>query len=326
MKNYLDDLPKPFLILAPLDDVTDTVFRQVVGSCAPPDLFFTEFTNVDALQSAGRDATLRRLQFTDREQPLIAQIWGKQPENFYKTAKELVDMGFVGIDLNMGCPDKAVVKNGCGGGLIENKELAREIIQAVQEGADGKIPVSVKTRIGFKEFDEGWLQLMFSQTLNMLSVHLRTVKEMSLVPAHWEMMDQIKQMRDSLSPTTALVGNGDVQTRRQAIELTEKYGIDGIMIGRGIFHDPFVFAENSPWEEYSRQQKIELYQRHVQLFAETWQNQERRVHVLNKFCKIYINGFGGAKELRDKLMHAQDTDELLGLLRTALKPDTSRPI
>lgn len=324
MKNYLDNLPNPFLILAPLDDVTDTVFRQVVGSCAAPDLYFTEFTNVDALQSPGRENTLRRLQFTEKERPLIAQIWGKQPENFYKTAKELVEMGFDGIDLNMGCPDKAVVKNGCGGGLIENKKLAQEIIKATQEGAANQIPVSVKTRIGFKDFDKEWLELLFSQKLNMLSVHLRTVKELSLVPAHWEIMDVIRHMRDSISPDTALVGNGDIESRLQAEELVKKYGIDGAMIGRGVFHDPYVFAKNSPWDSFGPEQKIELYEKHVSLFAQTWQNQERRVHVLNKFCKIYINGFNGAKELREKLMRANDTDELLSLL-SAAKQDISRP-
>jgi len=316
MKNYLDTLPKPFLVLAPLDDVTDTVFRRVIASCASPDLFFTEFTNVDALQSPGRQNTLKRLQYTGKEQPLIAQIWGKTPENFYKTAQELVEMGFVGIDINMGCPDKAVVKNGCGGGLIENRQLASEIIQATQEGAGGKIPISVKTRIGFKEYDPDWLQHVLSHKLNMLSIHLRTVKEMSLVPAHWELADEVRNLRDKVSPTTSLVGNGDVMSRNQAEELAEKHNYDGIMIGRGVFHDPFVFSAASPWETYSKNQKLDLYQRHIELFAATW-GDARKLHTLNKFCKIYINGFAGAKELRDKLMHAGSAKELLELIQTA---------
>lgn len=316
MKNYLDELPKPFLVLAPLDDVTDTVFRRVVASCAAPDLFFTEFTNVDALQSPGRTNTLKRLQYTDKEQPLIAQIWGKTPENFYKTAQELVEMGFVGIDLNMGCPDKAVVNNGCGGGLIQNKQLASEIIQATQEGAAGKIPVSVKTRLGFKEVDSEWLKHIFSHKLNMLSIHLRTVKEMSLVPAHWELADEVCKIRDEVSPATALVGNGDVVSRIQAKELAEKYKYDGIMIGRGVFHDPFVFSSDSPWENYSKNQKLDLYQNHIELFVATW-GSERKLHTLNKFCKIYINGFPGAKELRDKLMHTSSAEELLELIEAA---------
>ncbi len=316
MKNYLDTLPKPFLALAPLDDVTDTVFRQVIASCAAPDLFFTEFTNVDALQSPGRNSALKRLQFTRKEQPLIAQIWGKTPENFYKTAQELVEMGFVGIDLNMGCPDKAVVKNGCGGGLIQNKQLASEIIQATQEGAAGKIPVSVKTRLGFKEYDPEWIKLVFAHKLNMLSIHLRTVKEMSLVPAHWELADEVRGLRDAASPTTALVGNGDVMSRAQADELAQKYQYDGIMIGRGVFHDPFVFSNNSPWETYSKNQKLDLYQKHIELFMATWHG-ERKLHTLNKFCKIYVNGFAGSKQLRDRLMHASSAEELLNFLESA---------
>ncbi len=316
MKNYLDELPKPFLALAPLDDVTDTVFRQVIVDCAPPDLLFTEFTNVDALQSPGRANTLKRLQYTQKEQPLIAQIWGKKPENFYKTAQELVEMGFVGVDLNMGCPDKAVVKNGCGGGLIQNKELASEIIQATQEGVAGKIPVSVKTRLGFKQYDPDWLEHIFSHKLNMLSIHLRTVKEMSLVPARWELASEVRKLRDAISPDTALVGNGDVASYAQAQDLVTKYRYDGIMIGRGVFRDPFIFSINSPWESYSKNQKLDLYQKHIELFMATWQG-ERKLHTLNKFCKIYVNDFAGSKQLRDKLMHATSAEELLDLLRSA---------
>lgn len=316
MTNYLQTLPRPFLALAPLDDVTDTVFRQVVAGCCPPDLFFTEFTNVDALQSPGRENTLKRLKFTNIEQPLIAQIWGKTPENFYKTAKELASMGFVGIDLNMGCPDKAVVKNGCGGGLIQNKQLASEIIKATQEGAGGRIPVSVKTRIGFREYDPEWLRFILSHSLDMVTVHLRTVKEMSLVPAHWELASEVRELRDSISPTSVLVGNGDVASRAQAEELVRTHGYDGIMIGRGIFHDPFVFSQNSGWADYSKNQKLELYQKHIELFDDTW-GEDRKLHTLNKFCKIYINGFAGAKELRDKLMHASSVEDLLALLQSA---------
>src|SRR6266705_1083492 len=175
-------LPKPFFVLAPMDDVTDSVFRQIVAACSPPDLFFTEFVNVDGLQSAGRERLLKRIQFTPSEQPLVAQIWGKKPENYRKTAKELVELGFAGIDINMGCPDKTVVTNGCCSALINNRELALEIIRATQEGADGKVPVSVKTRLGFNEVDLSWHELLLQQNLSMLSVHGRTRKHMSAVP------------------------------------------------------------------------------------------------------------------------------------------------
>lgn len=311
MKNYLQNLPKPFLILAPMDDVTDTVFRRVVALTAPPDVFFTEFVNVDALQSAGRTAALRRLRYTEGERPIIAQIWGKNPNNFYKTAAELVEMGFDGIDINMGCPDKAVLKNQCGGALIQHPERAVEIIKAVQNGSSNKLPVSVKTRIGFREYDERWLRAVLEQKLSMLSIHLRTVREMSKVPAHWELMDQIKLLRDEVSPQTKIIGNGDVLTREQALDLAKKHQIDGVMIGRGIFHDPYLFAEQSPWADISVADKLDLYKKHVELFAQTWEEGERSIAPLNKFCKIYVSGFDGAKELREDLMSSKSIKELL---------------
>ncbi len=317
MQNPPSTLPKPFFILAPMDDVTDTVFRQLIASLASPDLFFTEFVNVDALQSAGREAALKRLRFTEKETPLIAQLWGKKPENYFKTAQELSELGYAGIDLNMGCPDKAVVKNGCCAALINNRELAIEIIKATQAGA-GKLPVSVKTRIGFSEIDFSWHALLLQQKLNMLTVHGRTAKQLSKVPADWDAINHIRELRDQLYPSTLIVGNGDVLTLTQAKQLAKRYKLDGIMIGRGVFQDPFVFSNDNPWETYNREQRIDLYRRHVELFAKTWQKGERNIHTLNKFCKIYISGFDGAKELRENLMQAKDSDTLLYYLQQAL--------
>jgi tRNA-dihydrouridine synthase len=326
--NYLECLPKPFFVLAPMDDVTDTVFRQIVAECARPDLFFTEFVNVEGLQSPGRSNLLRKLRFTPIEQPLIVQIWGKNPDNFYKTARELADgtfarelglperVNFSGIDLNMGCPDKTIVKNGTCSALINNRELALEIIQATQEGAAGQLPVSVKTRLGLNTIDLGWHEFLLRQKLDMLTIHLRTRKEMSKVPANWDAISQIRDLRDQLAPQTKIVGNGDVISHRQGLELVSTYRLDGIMIGRGIFHDPYVFARESPWLTINHQAKIDLFIKHVKLFADTWQPGERNIATLNKFCKVYINGFDGAKELRDHLMQACSTDELLALLQT----------
>ncbi len=312
------DLPKPFFVLAPMDDVTDTVFRQLVADCARPDLMFTEFVNVDGLQSPGRENLLHKLAFSAKEQPLIAQIWGKVPENYYKTTKELIDMGFAGVDINMGCPDKAVLKNGCCVALADNRELAGEIIDAVQRAAGDDFPVSVKTRLGNREIDLSWHEFLLNKKLNMLTIHGRTAKEMSKVPVHWDEVNKIREMRDKLSPTTLFVGNGDILTRQQGLELAEKYQLDGVMIGRGVFHDPFVFAQASPWSGYSKQQKIELYTQHVKLFAKTRPDAERKIATLGKFCKIYINDFPGAKELREQLMSARSIDELLSLLYSAI--------
>jgi tRNA-dihydrouridine synthase len=312
--NTLEKLPKPFFVLAPMDDVTDTVFRQIIAGTAAPDLFFTEFVNVDGLQSPGRAKLLPKLQFSEKERSIIAQIWGKIPDNYYKTAQDIVAMGYDGVDINMGCPDKAVVKNGCCSALIENRELAAEIIKAVKRGADGKIPVSVKTRVGFNSIDLTWIEFLLQQDLDMLTIHARTKKEMSKVPAHWDLFTEIVTMRDRIAPTTKLVGNGDVLSKQQGKELAEQYGLNGIMIGRGIFQDPYLFADETPWPDITKEEKIALYRKQVQLFANTWQNNERRVATLNKFCKVYIQGFNGAKELREKLMNAKTTNELLDIL------------
>jgi len=311
----LQQLPKPFFVLAPMDDVTDTVFRQIIADCALPDLYFTEFVNVDGLQSPGRPKLLKKIQFTAKEKPLIAQIWGKIPDNFRKTADELVQMGFSGIDINMGCPVKAVVKNGCCSALINNRELAVEIIKATQEGVAGRVPVSVKTRVGFNEVDLSWLELLLQQKLSMLTIHGRTTKQQSAVPADWELIGKVRELRDKIAPGTLIVGNGDVESRAQGLELADKYQLDGIMIGRGVFHDPFVFAEDSPWPQYSKQQRVDLFATHVKLFSETWKNEDRNIVTLNKFCKIYIQGFDGAKELREQLMKASSATELLALLK-----------
>lgn len=324
--SVLNGLSKPFFVLAPLDDVTDTVFRQVIAGCAPPDIFFTEFVNVDGLQSPGRPKLLKKLRFTETEQPLIAQIWGKNPENFRKTAEQVADgtfarelglpegVNFAGVDLNMGCPDKTVVKNGCCSALINNRELAKEIIDATKDGLAGRLPLSVKTRVGFNEVDMSWIEFLLEQKLNMLTVHARTRKEMSKVPANWELIGVARGLRDRLGVDTLIVGNGDVRDRAHGEQLAKQYKLDGIMIGRGIFADPYAFAEESPWENQTPEERIALYRKQVELFAETWQNKERPIHTLNKFCKIYINHFDGAKELREKLMQAQSADELLEML------------
>jgi len=328
--SFLSKLPRPFFVLAPMDDITDTVFRQIVAGCAPPDLYFTEFVNVDGLQSPGREKLLHKLRFGKKETPIIAQIWGLKPENFYKTTKELIKMGFDGVDLNLGCPVKTVIKNGACAALMNNRELAGEIIEATREGARstgstsspqassglaGKhFPVSVKTRVGFTTVDMSWLEFLLSKKLNMLSIHGRTAKQLSDKPPDWDVIGQVREMRDTLCPATLIVGNGDVMSRAQGLELADKYKLDGIMIGRGVFADPFVLAKQSPWAGYTQKQKIELYRRHVKLFAKTWTKGERRIETLNKFCKVYISGFDGAKELREQLMSAKSTGQLLDML------------
>lgn len=321
----------PLFILAPMDEVTDTVFRQIVASTAKPDMFFTEFVNVDGLNSPGREKLLPKLRFTTSEQPLIAQIWGKKPENFYLFCKQVADgslarelglsegVNFAGVDLNMGCPAQSEVQNGTCSALIkpENRELALAIIRASREGLDTAatpLPLSVKTRLGFSDVDFTWHEALLSEKLNMLTVHGRTRKQMSKVPADWSLIGEVVKLRDQLSSATKIVGNGDVVSKGQGRQLAAQYNLDGIMVGRGIFTDPYVFADNSPWPTLTKAERIALYTRHVQLYKQTWGDDYRPVRVLNKFCKVYISGFDGAKELRERLMAATSSSELLDML------------
>jgi nifR3 family TIM-barrel protein len=313
--SFYEGLKKPFLILAPMDDVTDTVFRQVVADLAPPDLYFTEFVNADGLQSPGRERLMPKLRFSQKERPIIAQIWGIKPENFYKTTKLVKELGYDGVDLNMGCPVKKVVKGGACAALITNRELAGELIDATMDAAGDDFPVSVKTRVGFTTVDMNWIEFLLGKKLDLLSIHGRTAKQLSKVPADWELIGRVRQMRDSLCPATLIAGNGDVKSRAQAEQLAVKHGLDGIMVGRGIFHDPFVFSKESPWGSYTKEQKLRLFANHIELFAKTWQKGEYRFDSLKKFCKVYINGFDGASVLRAEFMAATNPQEALDNLR-----------
>lgn len=326
MVNSLNKLPKPFLVLAPMDDVSDSVFRQIVATCAAPDLFFTEFVNVDGLMSSGRPKLLKKLRFAASEKSLIVQLWGLNPANFRAVAAQIADgslarelglptgCNFVGVDLNMGCPAKGEVKNGTCSALINNRPLAATIIAATREGLAGRLPLSVKTRVGFSAVDMDWLGFLLGQNLQMLTIHGRTRQEMSKVPANWDLIGKAREMRDELAPATLIVGNGDVVSHAHALELAERYQLDGVMIGRGVFHDPYVFSPEAIWETTPRAERLDLYRRHVQLFTTTWRDGERAIQTLNKFCKVYVNGFDGAKELREVLMPAGSTAELLSIL------------
>ena len=231
MKDYLYGLKKPFLVLAPMYDVTDTVFRQVISEIAPPDFTMSEFVNVDGLASEGRKKLLPKIVYNPSENPMIYQFWGKKPENYKKITEQVFDYSLtdsaneqagqkkldktgqekiIGVDINMGCPDKAVVKNGCCSALIKDHSLAEEIIEATREGIAGRGTLSVKTRLGFSEIDMEWIEFLLSKRLNMLSIHLRTVREMSKVPAHLELLKDIVGMRDHLAPDTLIVANGDI--------------------------------------------------------------------------------------------------------------------
>ena len=313
MKNFWQDLPKPFFVLAPMEAVTDVVFRHVVEAAGGPDVYFTEFTNAASyFNEKGRASTRGRLAFTDDEQPMVAQIWGNNPEYFAFMAKGLAQQGFAGIDINMGCPVKDVVKTGAGSGLIRNPERAAELIAAAKTSG---LPVSVKTRIGDVKQEEWieWLTHLLKQDVTNLTIHLRTRKEMSKVPAHFELLHDIKKLRDKIAPQTLLTINGDVRDREHGLALVKEYGVDGVMIGRGIFADPYAFAKEK--REHSREELLGLLNMQLDLFDKYNEELEpRKFDPLKRFFKIYVRNFDGASELRDKMMHAKTTDEVRALI------------
>lgn len=312
MNSFWHNLPKPFFVLAPMDAVTDTVFRHVVAKTARPDVFFTEFTNTDAFCSPkGSFSTETRLRFTPDEQPLVAQVWGTNPEHFAQMAKGLAKLGYKAIDINMGCPVKDIIKKGSCSALIDTPSLAAEIIAATKEGG---LPVSVKTRVGTKvQKTEEWIGFLLQQNIAALTVHARTAKEMSKVPARWEEIAKSVQLRNQIAPDTILIGNGDVRDRQHGLELAAQTGVDGVMVGRGIFTNVFCF-EQQP-REHSKKELLDTLKFHLDLFEQTWP--DRPYAPLKRFFKIYIRDFDGASELRAALMETKNIAEARQLLNTA---------
>ena len=308
MKNFWNELEKPIFILAPMEDVTDTVLRQVIARCGKPAVFFTEFTNVEGMFSKGERLVTQRLRYTEVERPLVAQIWGTRPENFCKAAKKLIDMGFDGIDLNMGCPASGVLQRGACSGLINNRPLAKEIIDATKEGAAGYIPVSVKTRLGFRTIDFEWIQFVLEQQPAVLTVHARTVSEMSKVPAHWDKLKTVVEMRNTMNSATLIIGNGDVKSLSDARQKVLDTGADGAMIGRGIFENPYLFSETITLSDKTPEEKMQLLLDHMRMWIDTW-GETKHFPILRKFFKVYANGFPGAQDLRIQLMETQTPEE-----------------
>ena len=310
--NFWRDLPRPFFILAPMEDVTDVVFRHVVSEAGRPDVFFTEFTNSESYcHPDGKQSVRGRLTFTEDEQPIVAHIWGDKPEYFRQMSIGMAEEGFKGIDLNMGCPVPNVAGKGKGCGLIRRPEVAAELIQAAKAGG---LPVSVKTRLGYTNVDEwrDWLTHVLKQDIVNLSIHLRTKKEMSKVDAHWELIPEIKKLRDEIAPDTLLTINGDIPDRQTGLELAEKYGVDGVMIGRGIFQNPFAFEIEQ--KDHSSQELLDLLRLHLDLFDKYSAVEPRAFKPLRRFFKIYVRGIRGAGELRNQLMSTESTDEVRALL------------
>jgi tRNA-dihydrouridine synthase len=313
---FWESLPRPFSVLAPMENVTDTVFRRFIADCGAPDVFFTEFTNVDILFTKQKHRQLHRLDYTEPERPLVAQLYGTDPENYFRAAAMVQELGFDGIDINMGCPAASMRRRKTCSGLINHPEHAADIVRAAQEGAP-LIPVSVKTRLGVQfRVTESWTRHLLSLDIPVLTMHARIAKDMSNVPADWEEMHTLTAIREEMGVETLLVGNGDVQDRADLFQKAEEYKVDGVMIGRGIFSDPFLFHETRRLHQLNRAERIDLLLRHMDLFMEVW-GDRKDFAILKKFFKIYMSDFDGALELRQELMMQSDPDGVRAVLGIA---------
>jgi nifR3 family TIM-barrel protein len=322
---FWEKLKKPIFAVAPMADVTDAAFRRMIATHGRPDIMWTEFVSCDGLCSRGKDALMHNLIYDESERPIVAQIFGATPENFYKTALLLQELGFDGIDINMGCPDKNIQKQNAGAKLIQSPQLAQEIIRETKRGA-GSLPVSVKTRIGYtKNTIDEWLPYILETEPAAITIHGRTKKEMSDVPAHWNVIAHGVELADHYygeKNRPFILGNGDVRTMQEALEKVRDYGVDGVMIGRGLFGNPWFFADKDALKDgrelepsnISVEKKIQVMLEHTQLFEQLF-GEQKRFDVMKKHYKAYVNGFDGARELRVKLMAARDVEEVKHVLR-----------
>lgn len=319
LSNFWKDISTPVFALAPMEDVTDTAFRELVMHISDPgkiNILFTEFTSVDGMNHpVGRKRVSERLVVTETERQrlrknnikLVAQIWGKEPELFHSVTKYITEhYNFDGIDINMGCPVKNVVKNGACSALIDQPDRAKDIVLATKEATH--LPVSVKTRTGIRQHEtERWITQLCEVKPAAITLHGRTQKMMSEKPADWNEVAKGVQVRNQLAPEIPFLGNGDVWSYEQGVEYCKSYGTDGIMIGRGIFQNPWFF--NPEKTDVSKEEKLKVLLQHVELYEKAWQG-KRNFNILKRFFKIYANGFENASELRAQLMVSNKPDEV----------------
>lgn len=338
-RNFWPNLRKPIFVLAPMANVTDAAFRKIIVKYGKPDVIWTEFVSADGLMSSGKEKLLIDLQYSKAERPTVAQLFTGHPEAMKGSAKIVKDLGFDGLDINMGCPDRAVEKQGGGAAMIKNPTQAVKIIRAAQEGVGSSIPVTVKTRLGYNKVDMDWLETLINLNLPVLTIHLRTRKEMSNVPAHWELMPEIVRLRDKLQAhfpperRTLIIGNGDVQNLVEAKKKVVESGCDGVMIGRGIFGTPWLFEDQKSKNKNlslvtmenqksisnlnikTPEQRLKIMLEHTVLFEKMFLSKQadkkiKNFAVMKKHFKAYVSGWDGAKELRAKLMETNNAKEV----------------
>lgn len=306
-------LKKPIFALAPMADVTDFAFREIIAKCGSPDVFFTEFVSADGLISKGQENLLINLKFSRKQKPIVAQIFSSQPKNCRKAAEIIEGLGFQGIDINMGCPHRKVERQGAGAALIKNSHLAREIILETKKGT--KLPISIKTRVGYSKNElSSWLPYIFETEPALITIHARTRSEMSKVPAKWEHIREAVELRDKYFRSREkplILGNGDVLSIEDGKDKADKYGADGVMIGRAVLGNPWVFAgiSNPPVKK-----RLKTLIKHAEIFDKSFKN-KKNFNILKKHFKAYVSGFHGAKELRSELMRASSVGEIKKIIK-----------
>ena len=311
--NFWEKLKKPIFVLAPLADVTDAAFRRIIAKYGKPDVMWTEFVSADGLALApeeGRKKLLKDLEYSESERPIVSQFFTSSPANMRLSAQLAAELGFDGIDINMGCPDKSIEKQGAGAAMIKNPENALRVIEAARQAS---LPVSVKTRLGFNTIDFDWIKMLLSTHLPALTIHLRTRKEMSKVSAHWELAKEIVELRNSISPDTLIIFNGDVKDLEDAQHKAQDIGADGIMFGRAIFGNPFLFANKNVLSEVEGLKlRLKVLVEHTKLFAELLPH--KSFAIMKKHFKAYVKDFDGAAELRAQLMESNNASEVSSIV------------
>lgn len=303
-------------------DVTDSAFRSMFAKYGKPDVTFTEFISADGLCSRGKEKLMPMLKFSEAERPIVAQIFGSNPDTIRQASALIAELGFDGVDINMGCPDRSVLKSGAGAALIKTPKLAREIIQAALAGVgstENNIPVSVKTRTGFnkKQLDE-WIPELIKENISALTIHARTKKDLSQVPARWEEVKEVVDIVKASGKNILVIGNGDVKDLADGLKKSQEAGCDGIMIGRGAFGKPWLFDKNKKVDSILIEDRLRILLEHTKLF-ETLLKGVKNFAVMKKHYKAYVTGFDGAKELRVLLMEAKDYGEVEAIITDYLK-------
>ncbi|MBP9759962.1 MAG: tRNA-dihydrouridine synthase [Candidatus Pacebacteria bacterium] len=322
MTNFWAGLPQPFFALAPMADVTDPAFRHIIAKYGAPDVMWTEFVSADGLYhtreiqklSDSENPLMRSFMYGESERPIVAQLFSSKPEMMEYGASVVTELGFDGVDINMGCPDKSVEKQKAGAALMKNPELARELIRATKRGTGDKIPVSVKTRVGYNKVElDTWLPELLAEEPAVITVHARTRKEMSEVPARWKHVREAVELRNKLQYSsdnshTLIIGNGDVTSLKDGRVCAEEAGADGVMVGRGIFGNPWFFSGYTPTQE----EKLRTLVEHCYSFEELCRH--KSFAVMKKHFKAYVRDFDGASELRAKLMECKNASEVASVL------------